>query len=58
MLAELMAQHDRLLYDFILNNPNFGKPGHELPIELENHMATLRAILNLYFPDLYPPHAH
>jgi hypothetical protein len=54
MLAELKAQYDRLVYDFILNNPDFGRSGYELPTELVNHMTGLRTLLNFYFPDDYP----
>ena len=49
-------RYDQLLMDWIINNPDFGKPDYELPFEVELEMNSLRALLHHYFPDDYLPH--
>ena len=53
-LAAARAQYDRLLFDWIINNPAPGRPGVEIPLEVEVEMVTLRSLLNHYYPDSYP----
>ena len=53
-LAVARVQYDRLLFDWIINNPAPGRPRVEIPLEVEVEMDTLRSLLNHYFPDAYP----
>ncbi len=53
-LAVARVQYDRLLFDWIINNPPPGRPRVEIPLEVEVEMDTLRSLLNHYFPDAYP----
>ena len=53
-LGAARADYDRLIMDWILNNPDFRKPDFDLPFEVELEMESLRALLNHYYPDQYP----
>ena len=53
-LAAARVRYDRLLIDWIVNNPDFGKPDYDIPFEVEVEIASLRALLNYYFPGDYP----
>ena len=54
-LVAARVHYDRLLFDWIINNPAPGRPRVEIPLEVEVEMDTLRSLLNHYFPDAYPP---
>ncbi len=53
-LAVARVQYDRLLFDWIINNPVSGRPRVEIPLEVEVEMDSLRVMLNHYYPDSYP----
>ena len=53
-LAAARAHYDRLMFDWVIDNPDFRKPDFEVPFEVELEMASLRALLNFYFPNDYP----
>jgi len=53
-LAVARVHYDRLLFDWIINNPVPGKPRVEVPLEVEVEMDSLRVRLNYYFPGQYP----
>ncbi len=53
-LAAARAHYDRLLFNWILNNPDFKKPDFDIPLEVEVEMESLRVMLNYYFPGQYP----
>ncbi len=53
-MAVARVQYDRLLFDWIINNPAPGRPRVEIPLEVEVEMDTLRSLLNHYFPGQYP----
>ncbi len=53
-LAAARVRYDRLVIDWIVNNPEFGKPDHDIPFEVEVEIASLREMLNFYFPCQYP----
>jgi len=53
-LAAARARYDRLMFDWVIDNPDFRKSDFEIPIEVQVEMASLRALLNFYFPSDYP----
>lgn len=53
-LAAARVHYDRLILDWVIDNPDFGKRDFEMPIEVEADMLSLRALLNHYFPHEYP----
>ena len=53
-LAAAIVRYDRLMIDWIVNNPKFGKPDYDIPFEVEMEILSLRALLNHYFPGQYP----
>ncbi len=53
-LAAARVRYDRLVIEWIVDNPEFGKPDYNIPFEVEVEIASLRSILNFYFPDQYP----
>ncbi len=54
-LATIIAHYDRLMLDWIINNPAPGKPRVDMPREVELDIIRLRALLNHYYPGQYPP---
>ena len=52
-LAAARAHYDRLMFDWVIDNP-VRKPDFDIPFEVEVEMASLRALLNFYFPNDYP----
>ena len=52
-LAAAWVRYDRLIYEWIIDNPNYGKPGHDMPVEIEHEIIKLRQILNHYFPESF-----
>ena len=54
-LATARAHYDRLVIDWIVDNPEFGKPDYDMPLEVEVEIESLREMLNYYFPDQYSP---
>ena len=54
LLAATAAHYDRLLFDWILDNPRYGQDDFDMPLEIEAEMESLRAVLNFYYPDTYP----
>lgn len=52
-LAAARVRHDRLMFDWIINNPDFGEPDFDMPIEVEVEMISLKGLLNHYFPGNY-----
>ena len=55
-LAAARVHYERLLFDWIINNPAPGKPRVEVPFEVEAEMESLRVLLNHYYPWDYPLH--
>ena len=53
-LAAARVHYDRLLFDWIINNPDFKKHDFEMPFEVEVEMGSLRVLLNHYYPWDYP----
>ncbi len=49
-LAAARARYDQLQIKWIIDNPDFGKPDFDMPIEVELEMESLRILLNHYFP--------
>ena len=56
-LGAARAHYSRLIFDWILDNPEFGKDDFDMPLEVEVEIESLRSMLNYYFPDQYPPGA-
>jgi hypothetical protein len=54
LLAETCLRYDKLLFDYVINNPKFCKPDYDLPPEIEAELQSLRTVLNHYFPYDYP----
>ncbi len=54
-LATIIAHYDRLMMDWLINNPAPGKPRVEVPLEVELEIIRQRAMLNHYYPGAYPP---
>ena len=54
-LAVACARYDRLMFDWVINNPENGEPRFEMPFEVELEILSLRTLLNHYFPGSYPP---
>ena len=54
-LATLIAHHEQLVMDWLINNPAPGKPRVEVPFEVELEIIRQKALLNHYFPGAYPP---
>ena len=54
-LGAARAHYSRLIFDWILDNPEFGKDDFDMPLEVEAEIESLRNMLNYYFPDQYPP---
>ena len=54
-LATLLAHHEQLVMDWLINNPAPGKPRVEVPLEIEMEIVRQRALLNYYCPGAYPP---
>ncbi len=54
-LATLIAHHEQLVMDWLINNPAPGKPRVEVPLEIEMAIIRQRALLNYYCPGAYPP---
>ncbi len=55
-LAAARVHYERLMFDWIINDPVPGKPRVEVPLEVEMEIMKLRGLLNHYFPGLYPPY--
>ena len=53
-LAAARVRYDRLMMDWVINNPDFSKPDFDIPFEVEVEMLSLSALLNHYFPGQYP----
>ena len=53
-LAAARVRYDRLMMDWVINNPDFSKPDFDIPFEVEVEIASLREMLNFYFPGQYP----
>ena len=53
-LAATRAHYERLIMDWIVDNPDLGEPDFEIPVEVELEMLSLRTLLNHYFPGDYP----
>ncbi len=54
-LATIVVHYERLMFDWIINNPAPGKPRVDMPLEVELEIIQLRAVLNHYYPGQYPP---
>ena len=54
-LAEAVVRHERLLLDWIINNPDFTKPDFEIPFEIQLEIDSLGSALHHYYPNQYPP---
>lgn len=48
-LAEISVWYQDLLYRWILKNPDWHKPGYELPEEVANDIAAARDLLDHYY---------
>lgn len=55
-LAATRLHYERLMFDWIINDPVPGKPRVEVPPEVELEIMQLSGLLNHYFPGLYPPY--
>ncbi len=44
-LAAARVHYDRLLMDWVINNPDYSKPDFDIPFEVEVEMASLEALL-------------
>ncbi len=55
-LAATRLHYERLMFDWIINDPVSGKPRVEVPLEVEMDIMKLSGLLNHYFPGLYPPY--
>ena len=55
-LAATRLHYERLMFDWIINDPVPGKPRVEVPLEVEMDIMKLNGLLNHYFPGLYPPY--
>ena len=53
-LAAARVRYDRLIFDWVLDNPEYGKHDFEIPLEVEVEIEDLREMLNFYFPGQYP----
>ena len=53
-LAAARVRYDRLIFDWVLDNPEFGKHDFDIPLEVGLEMEGLRGMLNFYFPGQYP----
>lgn len=53
-LAAARVRYDRLVIDWIVNNPDSGTHDYDIPFEVEMEIASLRSMLNYYFPADYP----
>ncbi len=53
-LAAARVRHERLLTEWIIENPNFGDPDFEIPFEVEIEILQLNDLLNYYVPGSYP----
>ena len=56
-LAAIRNDYERLVIEWIIDNPNFKDPDFEMPFAVELHINQLQAILHHYFPTEYraPP---
>ncbi len=54
-LATLIAHHEQLVMNWLINNPAPGKPRVEVPLEIELEIIRQRALFNYYCPGAYPP---
>ena len=52
-LAGLRLRYDRLMLDWVINNPDYTKREFEMPFEVEQEIIELRTLLSYYFPDQY-----
>ena len=52
-LAAARVRYDRLIFDWVLDNPEFGKHDFDIPLEVGLEMEGLRGMLNFYFPGQY-----
>ena len=55
-LAAARVHYERLMFDWIINDPVPSKPRVEVPLEVEMDIMKLSGLLNHYFPGLYPPY--
>ena len=55
-LAAARVHYERLMFDWIINDPVPGNPRVEVPPEVEMDIMKLSGLLNHYFPGLYPPY--
>ncbi len=55
LLAATILHYERLMFDWIINDPAPGKPRVDMPLEVEMDIMRLRQILNHYYPGQYPP---
>ena len=53
-IAATRARYEKLQVEWIINNPRFGEPDYEIPLEIELEMLELRNLLHHHFPDDYP----
>lgn len=49
-LAEISVWYQDLVYRWVINNPDWDKPGYELPDDVANDIAELRELLKHYYP--------
>ena len=53
-LAIARIRYDELIFEWILNNPDFGKLDYDIPLEVQLEIDSLKYLLNYYFPGQYP----
>jgi len=52
-IAAASARYQRLLFDWIIDHPKYGKSGYDRPLEIEIEMEALRNVLEDYYPGRY-----
>jgi hypothetical protein len=52
-LAAARVRYDRLIFDWVLDNPDFRNPDFDMPLEVELEIESLRSMLNHYHPGQY-----
>ena len=52
-LAGGSLRYERLMMDWIINNPDFRSPDYDMPIEVDLEIRSLRNLLINYFGDSY-----
>ena len=53
-MAELMAEYDRLVTEWLIENPRWPKDGAAaIPVAIRQHLVGLETLLNRMYPDTF-----